>query len=132
MYVYSSISIRTENLAEYKILVRLLDFICKSKPCTISCASQTAGFLICSEAARCIFSRSQPDREAVPSDVTPEKSWKFLVFCLIHRIWGSPPCAIKNLEAPKGACPCHCITHARNARASGTGPSAATAWKQNT
>ncbi len=81
---------------------------------------------------RTLLCLSQPDREAVPSDVTPEKSWKFLVFCLIHRIWGSPPCAIKNLEAPKGACPCHCITHARNARASGTGPSAATAWKQNT
>lgn len=75
MYVYSSISIRTENLAEFKILVRLLDFICKSKPCTISCASQIAGFLVCFGAARCIFSRFSVRRPGNPqlfSEVTSE------------------------------------------------------------
>ena len=42
-------------------------------------------------ATRRIFCHSQPERAAVPCDVTPEKSWKFLVFCPIPRIWGTLP-----------------------------------------
>ena len=42
-----------------------------------------------SQGARCIFCHSQPERAAVPCDVTPEKSWKILVFCPVLRIWGS-------------------------------------------
>ena len=32
-----------------------------------------------------------------PSDTTLEKSWKFLVFCSIHRIWGHSAFHFKNL-----------------------------------
>ena len=36
---------------------------------------------------------------------------KFLIFCLITRIWGTLSAAMQNPEAPKGVCQCHCIKH---------------------
>ncbi len=46
-----------------------------------------------------------------PFSVTPENSYKFLIFCFISRIWGTLPSAMQNPEAPKGACQYRCIKH---------------------
>ena len=79
------------------------------------CDFPTAVLNICAAARhpRHIFCRNQLDGEPVPSDVTPEKSWKFLVFCPMSRIWGTQSFATQNLEAPKGACQCRCIEPAK-------------------
>ena len=67
------------------------------------------------------------------SDVTLEKSWKFLVFCSVHRIWGLTAYIYPKPEKPpKGACQRQYPAAFHCARASGAGPSAASSLAQKT
>ena len=73
------------------------------------------------------FSHCQPGGDTCSFFCDSGEQLEILNFLPHNQDLGLTECLSRNAEAPKGACQCHCIEPARNARASGTGPSAATA-----